>query len=276
MGNWLSSWFGYGDGSCKSVTEGFAFPTWDANYIHVPTKLNAISVDYDDPNAASSYKLEMVFYCQANPVSDDGNEFQSEKAVIFCHGNAMTVNANTIQIFWDLANATQTTFYVLEYPGYGESAEIGTPTAESCVEALEILATRVVSVHGGPQNVLVMGDSVGTGVAARFVHQRQKFGECYAGLLLLSPYKSIMSVVMGDLAETSSSLDFYKTKNIIPEIDVPMTLCHGQFDRVIPKSHSIELANLNDEAVLVLLPCGHNDILTAKELPNIIKNMVKA
>src|SRR5579863_7559903 len=107
MGSYLSRDIG----SCASISEIFAFPYTTANRYHHKTLL-------------SQYK-DIFFYKYTNSCTD--------RAIIFCHGNAMTVCDRTIALMNAFAEHTNSTLYMLEYPGYGESYSTGFPGAHSCI-----------------------------------------------------------------------------------------------------------------------------------------------
>ena len=229
------------DGSCKSVSEAFAFPYGMANSNHNPFPLSSVK------------HIKYYKYVSKNATS---------KVIVFCHGNAMTVSAWTVQPLSSLADRVGATLYMLEYPGYGESKNLGTPTAESCVQALETLMLHIVSEGHEYQNIYVMGHSIGTGVVARYAYSHRETP--HGGMVLVSPYKSILSVVFDNKAVeySSGSLNFYRTIDAIPEIQWPILIIHGIDDQVINVSHSRELALKNRRIMYYEVKSDHNMIIT--------------
>jgi pimeloyl-ACP methyl ester carboxylesterase len=250
MGNFFSS-----RSSLTRITEIFAFPFQTANACHEKVELSVYEAPEDEYYEPP---LKKVCYYKI----DKG----SKNAIIFCHGNCMTVTTTTIEMIRSIADNLNTTIYMLEYPGYGESFETGAPTAESCVRALNLLAHKVKLDHPGPDQIYIMGHSIGSGVAAQFAFHSQHYR--YGGLILISPFKSILSVVIPSeaLEMSSSSLNFYETHNIIADIDMPILIVHGINDKVIDVSHSEELADKSSRVSCKYINCGHNDILMKNSL----------
>lgn len=252
MGSSISSHEG---GSLKSVSEVFAFPHTVANKYHVPTHLNV----YDGVN----YGIINELMVNKNGV------------IIFCHGNCMTVDINTMSVMQQFSDDVSAPIYMVEYHGYGESADNGKPTAESCIESLAKIVD-CVSQQYNDKDIYLMGHSIGTGVVAQYVHQNKE--REFGGMILLAPYKSILSVVVKNemLEYTSSSVNFYKTQDVISEIKIPQLLIHGKLDNVIDFKHSEALAERNDMIKLhVLTGVDHNNILDSMESMYLVENFIK-
>jgi pimeloyl-ACP methyl ester carboxylesterase len=241
MGQIYSSLFGAdADGCLKSITEPIAFPATIANQSHQRCDLTL---------------YENMHFYKYQPAG-------GSRALVFCHGNAMTVNPNTIGCLKQLADHIGITIYMVEYPGYGESAELGTVSVDSCAQVVSSMVDYITNIdHIPTKDIYLMGHSIGTGVVSRYAYTHRN--EPYAGLILLAPYKSILEVVIdNELAEcSSSSLNFFRTKNVIPEISCPILIIHGHYDEVIPVSHGLELARLNRNATFIELATDHCRII---------------
>ena len=252
----LSSYLSSDSGSLKSVTETFAFPNNVANDRHMKTDLH-------------SYK-KIKF-----AILDNYEKPINGKVIIFCHGNCMTVNESTIYMLNRFHESCGIVICMLEYPGYGESKDQGTPSAESCVGALHQMVNYLKEQGYTDKDIYFIGHSIGTGVVSQYINQNvdRQFG----GMVLLSPYKSILSVVINnDMLEfTSSSLNFYKTQNIIANIKIPILIVHGKQDNVIDVSHSDKLKELNSNIKLYKLDgVDHNNILQSRICINLISSFV--
>lgn len=241
------------DGSCKSVAETFAFPYEIANAHHQAFPLESVAG---------------VMYYKYTPHN------VGSKVLVFCHGNAMTVSQYTVQPLRALADRMKATLYMVEYPGYGESKDLGTPTAESCATALEFMIINIVSTGVRYEDIYIMGHSIGTGVVARYAYKYRETP--HGGMILVSPYKSILTVVLDNkMAEySSSSLNFYRTIDALPEIHWPILVVHGIHDNVINVSHSRELALTNKEINFYEVNSDHNMIIGDAIVHEIIRQFV--
>lgn len=241
------------DGCLKSFIEPIAFPAQTANRSHRPCDLTL---------------YQNMHFHKYQPINATG-------ALVFCHGNAMTVNPDTIGYLQELADYIRITLYMVEYPGYGESAGLGNPTTESCVTVVSSMIDYIVNVdHIPTQNIYLMGHAIGTGVVSRYAYNHRD--QYYAGLILLAPYKSILEVVIDNgLVEcSSSSLNFYRTKYVISEIPWPILILHGIYDSVIPINHGRELAVLNERAVFTAVNTDHDRIINYFETFDAIRRFV--
>lgn len=241
-------------GSLRSLTEPFAFPYEQANKNHESTTM-------------SHYKGSYFARITNN----------NKRAIVFCHGNCMTVQNSIIKLFEFYSKHLGVDFYLVEYPGYGEANNYKTrPTATSCVDALTNIVKCMNEIYNiKNEDIIFMGHSIGTGVVSQYVYRNRDVK--FAGMILLSPYKSILSVVFNnELTETSSSFfNFYQIYDIIYDIKIPILILHGEDDEVIDVSHSEELANQNHTLTLRKLKnIGHNNILQAEETIKKIKEFI--
>lgn len=241
----MGSFFSKDNGSLRSVTEIFAFPYMAANRFHTPTQVEIYNG---------------VKYATVG---------EGEKAIVFCHGNCCTVDNRMKQLFKIYAQLANAKVYLVEYPGYGESnTSVLGPTADSCVDALSQIIGLVLKTHS-VNKVFLMGHSIGTGVVAQFVYKNKNID--FGGMILVSPYKSILSVVLNDVfEETSSSFNFYKTQNIIEDIKVRILILHGIHDEVIDIEHSKVLESKNNNVSFISIDSDHDNILNDSSVINLV------
>jgi len=247
----MGGWWSRDAGSCSSISEAFAFPVDIANRNHE-------SIDLPRHNGLAFHKYV--------PADESSN-----KIIIFAHGNCCTVNEGLIGSLNAFADATGMTVYMVEYPGYGENAQFGSPTASSCVAALNSIVEYVTQIgHVAKSDIFIMGHSVGTGVVSQFMYAERDHE--YAGLILISPFKSIVSVIVPNdlIAMSSSSLNFYRTHNIIADIKCPIMIVHGTHDNVIDIGHSEALAKLNTKIIFHSVHSDHCEIMVH---PDTIKHV---
>lgn len=149
------------------------------------------------------------------------------------------------------------TVLLLDYRGYGGNS--GAPT-EVGLAADARAATAFLRAEGfEPSRTLYLGESLGTGVAARLLTTDPP-----AGAVLRSPFPSFVQVaeVHYPLLPVGRWLkDRYESADRLSASEVPVLVLHGDADTVVPSELSADVAaragNLLDEVVLPGV--GHND-----------------
>jgi pimeloyl-ACP methyl ester carboxylesterase len=152
-------------------------------------------------------------------------------AVVYFGGNGEDVSFNLpefSQAFPDHA------LYLLNYRGYGGST--GSPTEEDLQrDALALFD----SVHATHPNVVVMGRSLGSGVAIRLASQRPA-----RRLVLITPYSSIAELGARQFPFFPVKWllrDKYESWRYAPRIRVPTLLVAAANDEIIPVSSTEHL-----------------------------------
>lgn len=174
-------------------------------------------------------------------------------AVLYFGGNAEDVS----QSLPGLASAfPEHAIYLLHYRGYGGSA--GTPSEAALVADGVALFDKV---HAGHPRIVVIGRSLGSGVAVQVASQRPA-----ARLVLVTPFDSLE-----DLAASHYPMfpvrwllrDTYRSSDFAPRITLPTTIVAAEHDEVVPRA-SAELLFTRFAAgiaTLEVLPgVGHNTV----------------
>lgn len=181
------------------------------------------------------------------------------RTVVHFHNNRETAEARI-----DLARAIHARgmgVLLVEYRGYGASG--GAEPSErglylDAEAALDMLAARGI----GPQNVVLWGTSLGTGVAAEMARRGRG-----ARLVLVTPYTSIPDLVtdLVPLAPASMLLaDHFDTLSKSADIHVPTIVVHGDADEIVPFWMGQRLAQTIRGARLVRIAGGHHGDLFAR------------
>lgn len=258
------------DGSLKSVSEQFAFPYKVANANHISYPLH---------NHKNNKKNINLFFAKIEPSYYD--HIPIRKILIFSHGNCMTVDQSFIHTMQKIAEELGVTIYLPEYPGYGEAENIDIPTADTCANTLKYMVEYVLKYDNcSVDKIYIAGHSIGTGVVVRYVTDEPEHR--FAGIILISPYKSVLKVVSNNDTSNSmcSSFDFYRTEHCISDIEAPVCLIHGEKDDVIAVEHSDDLYdNLNkkyeNQNVYYRLKNGdHNMIIDTPQLRQCMKKFI--
>lgn len=137
----------------------------------------------------------------------------------------------------------------VEYPGYGAAA--GEPSEEAIMQVAELALQRLRARGVAPAQIVLQGQSLGTGVAAEMA-RRGHGGK----LSLLSPYTSMVDMarrVAPFLPVSALLLHRFDTATKAPGIDIPVLILHGTRDEVVPVEMGVRLAKLFPYARLELL-----------------------
>ena len=177
--------------------------------------------------------------------------------IVHFHGNGEEL-ANMTD-FVALFRARGFGVLAVEYPGYGLSKP-GDPNETAIYEDAEVALRDLVENKGvAAANVVLSGQSLGTGVAVEMA--RRGYGE---RLVLLSPYTSIVDVANGYfpiLPNRWLVRDVFDNAKKAPGIRKPVLVVHGTDDEVIPFALGRTLTALFPSARFLPLENGrHNDL----------------
>jgi pimeloyl-ACP methyl ester carboxylesterase len=218
---------------------------------------NLVSKIQNDPNViltSIDTKLSdiKISYLKFNVKSN------TKKFIVFSHGNAATIFH-----YYDYAKKLCADLNVggifYDYPGYGLSS--GIPTDSNCVWALaKVIEHMIVKMKIPIENIILIGQSIGTGVTMQYAYENAWPGP----IILISPYKSIITVGTEISSCITQYVDKYPSIKYIAELDCPVKIFHGTNDNIIPISHGQALATARKNKAFYptwLLNIGHNDIL---------------
>ena len=174
-------------------------------------------------------------------------------ALIYFGGNAEDVSLDVP----DLVGAFPSrAIHVLHYPGYGGSS--GSPSQEAIFADSLALFDRVHAEH---PNIIVVGRSLGSGVAIWIASQRR-----VSHLIMVTPFDSL-----ADAAEEHYPFvpvrwllrDKFESWRYAPQVAAPTRIIVAGDDEVVPRSSSDRLrARFRDGIVsyVVVPKAGHNTI----------------
>ena len=126
---------------------------------------------------------------------------------------------------------------VVEYPGY--SLYRGEPCEERVladIAPVHAFLTRLAGFQ--PEDLVVMGRSLGSGPATRFAATHP----C-GGLVLVSPFTSIQAVVRSNYGDLLARLvkERFNNEELIAQVACPVLFIHGREDEFIPDLESRRL-----------------------------------
>ena len=180
-----------------------------------------------------------------------------QRTVLYFHGNAGTLDARADRI----ANYTARGLgvFIMTYRGFAGSS--GQPSEKANVADAMLAYETLVGLGVKPGDIVVYGESLGTGVATQVAATRP-----VGGLVLEAPYTSMV-----DLAALHYPLlalpgrlfmrDRYDTRRHIASVSAPLLIIHGEADGIIPVAMGRELheAAAGPKTIRTFRGAGHAD-----------------
>jgi alpha-beta hydrolase superfamily lysophospholipase len=189
--------------------------------------------------------------------------------VLYFHGNRQNVEryANYAQLF--TKNGYEV--WMMDYPGFGKST--GKRTEQSIYNDAMLLYNMAVK-QNTPDNIIIYGKSIGTGVAAQLASVR----DC-SHLILETPYYNIDALAkhyfpiypVAPLTKFSFPINKYLQK-----VKAPITLFHGTDDEIIPYGQAQQLKAENSKINLITIQRGkHNNLIDYDHFTNNLDQLLQ-
>ncbi|MES2509549.1 MAG: alpha/beta fold hydrolase [Pseudomonadota bacterium] len=220
-----------------------------------------------------SYQRSLIYFPQPRSVTAADNTLRLKvsgadlvvtvragkgpKALIYFGGNGEDAS-------WNLPALSQAfpdhAIYLLHYRGYGGST--GNPSEADISEDALALYDKVHAMH--PQ-VLLVGRSLGSGVATRLASRRP-----VERLVLITPYDSIRALAESQfpwLPVRWLLRDSYESDSYAPAVTAPTLLIEAENDEIIPSASTRRLLAAFRPGVAslkVVAGAGHNTISEAR------------
>jgi len=175
--------------------------------------------------------------------------------IIYYGGNAEEVSGN----LWNINDFKTGSFLFMNYRGYGDSE--GKPSEINlCSDALFIVDYIAKKEKIPLENVVIMGRSLGSGVAA-YVAKHRDVGS----LILVTPFDSLLNVAKSHYPVFPVSLLLrhrFDSLSYIHKIKLPMISIIGTEDDVIPNKNSMNLFKHwgGPKELITITGAGHNNI----------------
>lgn len=206
-------------------------------------------------------KINSLLFRQPNP----------RGLVFFLHGNRGNLETWTNNVeFYQRINYDM---FMLDYRGYGKST--GQIDSESQLHNDIRAAWDLISPNYDNKPIVIYGRSLGAALAVKLAKDVRS-----DLVILVSPFSSMLAMAKSQYPLVPSSILRYPLRNdeVIPDINTPIILMHGDKDTFIPISHSYELQALAKPStkLLVIQGANHSDILDhdsyIKELTDALPN----
>jgi uncharacterized protein len=189
----------------------------------------------------------------AGPVLVSTRPAAGSEALIYFGGNAEDVSLNLPDFSQAFPNHA---IYLLHYPGYGGSA--GCPSEKSIMAAAFALFDTVHAMH---PDVVVIGRSLGTGVAVQVAAARP-----IVRLVLVTPFDSLTDVAAAHFPFIPVRWllsDKYDSWKYAPQVTAPTRIIVAGKDEIIPRATTERLGTrfkAGNVSRIVIPNVGHNAI----------------
>jgi len=174
-------------------------------------------------------------------------------AVLYFGGNGEDVSSSVGPL---MTAFPEREIVMLHYRGYGGSA--GRPTEADIARDAAGLFDHV---HARHPDVIVIGRSLGSGVAARLASTRP-----VSRLVLVTPYDSLLDIARRQfpyLPVRWLLIDRYESWRYVPRIAAPVLILRAEHDELIPAASTEALRARFPAAQVrcVVVPASHNTIV---------------
>ena len=165
--------------------------------------------------------------------------------IIYFGGNAEEVSYNIEDA--DLYSARH--LFFTNMPGFGSST--GTPSEQSFFSNALQTYDHIIKDNGlDPDNVFIMGRSLGSSVATYVASKRKS-----KGLILITPFDSVENIARNQYKIFPVGLLLkhkFSTEAYIDDVDIPIMFIATDFDEVIPATNLNNLYNTRADKISLL------------------------
>lgn len=178
--------------------------------------------------------------------------YKGKKVIMYCYGNAEDLTA--IDGRFGTLVADGYTVATFDYPGYGLSD--GTPDEEGCYRNAYRLYDWLVCCRGiSPKDIIVVGYSIGTGVATAIAANR-KVGGLWLEAAYLSAPRAVTRIRL-------LFVDPFPNSDTIRHVKCPIVMLHGTSDSLIPYSQGRRLYDIapTPKWFVSINGAGHGDFI---------------
>ena len=150
------------------------------------------------------------------------------KTILFFHGNAGSLEnrIHKLNHFQDM----KVNFLIIAWRGF--SGNQGKPSETGLYEDGESAIRWLLKKGIDEKNIVIYGESLGTGVATHLSQNRN-----FAGIILETPFTSMIDAAKKFYPYIPVSFllkDKYENKNKIKNIKFPILVMHGEKDQIVP------------------------------------------
>jgi fermentation-respiration switch protein FrsA (DUF1100 family) len=198
-----------------------------------------------------------------------------QKTIIYAHGNAGNIK-NSIKY---LNLSKYGSIVIFDYRGFGIST--GTPTPDGTVKDIyAIWKYLITNENVAPENIVLYGESIGTGVVIEFGKILTNINKQYCNKIIIqSPFYSVKRKAHEDMGNILGFLafDYYPTNKNIKYINknTEIIIIHSKNDEIVNIQHCYDLIEENKDKNINFIEIDgtHNDLEYTKEYYDMLESI---
>ena len=155
-------------------------------------------------------------------------DLEKYKTVLFFHGNAGSLENRIHKL--NHFHKMDVNFLIIAWRGF--SGNEGKPSESGLYEDGESAIKWLVKKGVDEKNIVIYGESLGTGVATHLSQNKE-----FAGVILETPFTSMIDAAKKFYPYIPVGLllkDKFENKNKIKNIKSPILIMHGEKDQIVP------------------------------------------
>jgi len=200
---------------------------YQRNLLYHPNENNysgdKISVDIKKVKIQTSDNFQLLGWYHEKNLKD-------HKTLVYFHGNAGSLEnrIHKLNHFQDM----NINFLIIAWRGF--SGNQGKPTEEGLYIDGKSAIDWVIKKGVDEKNIILYGESLGTGVAAHLAQNRN-----FAGIILETPFTSMIDAAKTFYPYIPINLllkDKFENYKKIKKINSPILIMHGELDQIVPFS----------------------------------------
>lgn len=229
-----------------------------------PGKTANIKIQTADNHTLGAWFIlsDTIYHDISFPPPPSAAELHISKAVtqrptvLFFHGNAATrALSMRVRLYSGFTSRLNANVLAIDYRGFGDSP--GTPTEDGLSLDARAAWDWLIAQGASPQDILIVGHSLGTAVASGLSVGLSEDGIKFKGTVLMSPFSSLYTLVdtynifgvfpvMLPINMIPRAAGIYKrflvhkfdTLSVISKLKVPILILHAEDDWDISHTHS--------------------------------------
>lgn len=198
---------------------------------------------------------------------------QQRPAILYFSGNAGHRGVRVDE--FEMLTGLGADLYVFDYRGYGDNP--GTPSEARLTDDAEAIWSFLTDEEQvSPDQILLLGESLGGGVAAALAARLAEENVQPGGLFLKTTFSSLVDTAGNLYPWLPVSLlmtERFESTDNVTELTCPVTVLHGTDDRIVPFSLAEKLFAAVPETSASGVPkqfielpgTGHNDVMYVAE-----------
>lgn len=158
----------------------------------------------------------------------------------------------------------------VEYPGYGPAE--GVPNEKTVNDNVYTAYDYLVSIGYPPQNIIIMGYSIGTGPSIQLAAELCKRKTPPGCLITIAAFSSIRDIVQDlkgsrviNIIAPMILMERWNSFENVAGVSCPAIFLHGELDTLIPCSHSVKLHSACKSRSKILHFCPKADHVKFRE-----------